>query len=92
MKGSPGCPISGPLSPVHHNHKQPKTRPGCLKPRFGVRPAGRLGENNNMTGTHTILHQKTVMTNGVQVQYSHCCSHGDIYIWCKVWSIITEDH
>ena len=67
MKGSPGCPISGPLSPVHHNHKQPKTRPGCLKPRFGVRPAGRLGENNNMTGTHTILHQKTVMTTGVQV-------------------------
>jgi len=65
MKGSPGCPISGPLSP-HQHHKQPKTRPGCLKPRFGVRPAGRLGDNNNMTGTHTILHQKTVMTNGVQ--------------------------
>jgi len=31
-----------------------------------VRPAGRLGENNNMMGTSTILHQKTVMTNGVQ--------------------------
>lgn len=65
MKGSPGCPITGPLSP-HHHLKQPKTRPGCLKPRFGVRPAGRLGENNNMMGTSTILHQKTVMTNGVQ--------------------------
>ena len=62
MKGSPGCPISGPLSP-HHKQPQPKTRPGCLKPRFGVRPT-----NNNMTGTSTILHQKTVMTNGVQVR------------------------
>ena len=68
MKGSPGCPITGPLSPHHNLHKQPKTRPGCLKPRFGVRPAGRLGENNNMMGTSTILHQKTVMTNGVQVR------------------------
>ena len=33
----------------------------------GHSPAGRLGENNNMMGTSTILHQKTVMTNGVQV-------------------------
>ena len=37
-------------------------------PRFGLsRPAGVRGENNNMTGTSTILHQKTVMTTGVQV-------------------------
>jgi len=62
MKGSPGCPLTGPLSP--HHHQQPKSRPGCLKPRFGVRPAGRLSENNNMT--NTILHHKTVLTNGVQ--------------------------
>jgi len=66
MKGSPGCPLSGqgPLSPTS---RTPKTRPGCLKPRFGVRP-GRLGQNNNMTGTSTstILHHKTVMTAGVQ--------------------------
>ena len=94
MKGAvPGCPglaSPGPLSPHgpahgHAHHKQPKTRPGCLKPRlyldsryvdldleyvsrFGLsRPAGVRGENNNMTGTSTILHQKTVMTTGVQV-------------------------
>lgn len=60
LKSSPGCP-SGPIP----SPKQPKSRPGCLKPRFGVRP-GRLGQNNNMTGTNTILHQKTVMTAGVQ--------------------------
>ena len=65
MKGSPGCPISGP-GPLSPSSKTPKTRPGCLKPRFGVRP-GRLGQNNNMTGTNTILHHKTVMTAGVQV-------------------------
>ena len=65
MKGSPGCPLSGP-GPLSPSSKTPKTRPGCLKPRFGVRP-GRLGQNNNMTGTNTILHQKTVMTAGVQV-------------------------
>lgn len=72
MKGAvPGCPglaSPGPLSPHGPaHHKQPKTRPGCLKPRFGLsRPAGVRGENNNMTGTSTILHQKTVMTTGVQ--------------------------
>jgi len=61
LKGSPGCP-PGPMQ----NNKQPKTRPGCLKPRFGVRP-GRLGPvNNNMAGHTTILHHKTVMTAGVQ--------------------------
>jgi transcription factor SOX4/11/12 (SOX group C) len=64
MKGSPGCPLSGP-GPLSPCSKTPKTRPGCLKPRFGVRP-GRLGQNNNMTGTNTILHHKTVMTAGVQ--------------------------
>ena len=65
MKGSPGCPLSGP-GPLSPCSKTPKTRPGCLKPRFGVRP-GRLGQNNNMMGTNTILHHKTVMTAGVQV-------------------------
>lgn len=66
LKTSPGCP-SGPI----HSPKQPKiecfeqSRPGCLKPRFGVRP-GRLHQNNNMNGTNTILHHKTVMTTGVQ--------------------------
>jgi len=66
LKSSPGCP-SGPIP----SPKQPKidcteqSRPGCLKPRFGVRP-GRMVQNNNMTGTNTILHQKTVMTTGVQ--------------------------
>jgi len=66
LKSSPGCP-SGPIP----SPKQPKidyfeqSRPGCLKPRFGVRP-GRMVQNNNMTGSNTILHQKTVMTTGVQ--------------------------
>jgi len=66
LKSSPGCP-SGPIP----SPKQPKidyfeqSRPGCLKPRFGVRQ-GRMVQNNNMTGTNTILHQKTVMTTGVQ--------------------------
>jgi len=60
LKGSPGCP----QGPMHSPKQPPKTRPGCLKPRFGVRPAGRLGQNNNMS--NTILHHKTVMTAGVQ--------------------------
>ena len=72
MKGSPGCPLSGP-GPLSPCSKTPKTRPGCLKPRFGVRP-GRLGQNNNMTGTNTILHHKTVMTAGVQVSQSQLMS------------------
>ena len=82
MKGSPGCPISGPLSP-HHKQPQPKTRPGCLKPRFGVRPI-----NNNMTGTNTILHQKTVMTNGVQVREQLSLT---MPIKMCIWSV-TMDH
>ena len=81
LKSSPGCP-SGPIpSPKQpkvllasstkystHIKMEEQSRPGCLKPRFGVRP-GRMVQNNNinMTGTNTILHQKTVMTAGVQV-------------------------
>ena len=90
MKGSPGCPLSGqgPLSPTS---RTPKTRPGCLKPRFGVRP-GRLGQNNNMTGTSTstILHHKTVMTAGVQVLSA--CNAQPRVIAVALWNWVTIDH
>jgi len=66
LKSSPGCP-SGPIPSPKQPKMEEQSRPGCLKPRFGVRP-GRMVQNNNinMTGTNTILHQKTVMTAGVQ--------------------------
>jgi len=65
--GGPGnCPPTpGPSCPK----QQPKSallqsRPGCLKPRFGVRP-GIQNNNLNLMG-NTILHHKTVLTTGVQ--------------------------
>ena len=44
-----------------------QSRPGCLKPRFGVRPG--IQNNNLNLGSlgNTILHHKTVLTTGVQV-------------------------
>jgi len=52
----------GPPGPSPCPKQQPKSRPGCLKPRFGGRP-----HNNNMLmGSNTILHHKTVLTTGVQ--------------------------
>jgi len=66
--GGPGCPPTpGPSCPK----QQPKSallqsRPGCLKPRFGVRPG--IQNNNLNLGSlgNTILHHKTVLTTGVQ--------------------------
>merc|ERR1719205_388265 len=66
--GPGGCPPTpGPSCPK----QQPKSallqsRPGCLKPRFGVRPG--IQNNNLNLGSigNTILHHKTVLTTGVQ--------------------------
>ena len=43
-----------------------QSRTGCLKPRFGVRP-GIQNNNLNLGIGNTILHHKTVLTTGVQV-------------------------
>jgi len=65
--GPGGCPPTpGPSCPK----QQPKSallqsRPGCLKPRFGVRP-GIQNNNLNLALGNTILHHKTVLTTGVQ--------------------------
>lgn len=63
-KLKPGGPC-GPPGPSTSScpKQQPKSRPGCLKPRFGVRPGT---QNNNLLGSNTILHHKTVLTTGVQ--------------------------
>jgi len=64
----PGCPPTpGPSCPK----QQPKSallqsRPGCLKPRFGVRPGIQNNNLNSLGIGNTILHHKTVLTTGVQ--------------------------
>lgn len=58
--GGPGCaqPSQGQSKQLpKHPQSHLQARPGCLKPRFG---------NNNMLGSNTILHHKTVLTTGVQ--------------------------
>merc|ERR1712203_764751 len=64
----PGCPPTpGPSCPK----QQPKSallqsRPGCLKPRFGLRPGIQNNNLNSLGIGNTILHHKTVLTTGVQ--------------------------
>jgi len=64
LKTGGPCGSPGPINPCSKQH--PKSRPGCLKPRFGVRPGTQNNNLRGLSGCNTILHHKTILTTGVQ--------------------------